>query len=148
LITDPWLSTYIRAYHPACPLCARPLSDDADHCRHCGSELRLGLKPASRLYRLSWGIALGSSAFSAGCGLFLILLLLRRPMNLHRGTEVYQWTLLANCALGIFQTLAGAAFLVARRRFCRLPGEVRWIVAILCLAVFIGGVASLALVLT
>jgi len=145
--TDPWLTSYITAYRPACPICGRPLLLHGLACSRCHMVIRLGLRAASRLYRLAWGIAVASSALCAGCGLFLLLLILRRPQNLHRGDILYQAILVANCVLGVFQVAATLALLVFRRWFCRWPWAVRWGVAALFAGILVASVISLAAVL-
>jgi hypothetical protein len=141
-VSDEWLTEYVKSFGGTCPLCRAPLVAGELHCTRCRSELQLGLK-VLELYLLAWGMALGATAVMAGFGLFLLLLILRRP---HFRDAAETIIVLGNCFMGLMMALSTITLLVFRRRFCRLPRISQWVVAVFLAGAALVGVISFGMV--
>jgi hypothetical protein len=140
---DAWLTSYVRMYGAMCPSCRRTLAETAGRCPKCGAELRLGVK-IPQMFLLAWGTTLAACAVQAGCGLFLLFLIMRRPFLLRRGDWAYVSVLLTVCSLGALTAVAAVVLAGCRRRFCRWPRPVQWLLAAGAVGVLMMGAVGLA----
>jgi hypothetical protein len=143
---DVWFVSFVRSYGAACPSCRRTLGEPEPQCPRCGVELRLGVK-IPQLYLLAWGITLTTCAVMAGCGLFLLFLIARRPSNLHRGDWVEFSVLVTVCGLGVLMAVAAVVLAGWRQGFCRLPRWTQWLLAGGALCLLLMGAVGLVAVL-
>lgn len=142
---DPWLEIFIAEHAPRCPVCRGSLSRERPECTRCGDSVRLGLK-VTEAYLLAWGTSVVASALMAGCGLFLLTLILRRPQILERG-EMLKAVMIAACGIGVLAAIAEISLVWGRRLFCRLPRWAQCVIAAGVLGLLIVDITSLVLVM-
>jgi hypothetical protein len=121
MTSDPWLHAFITAHHPACPRCARSISDPFSAvCSHCHSQLVLALG-ACDSYSVIWGITLASLAALAGISLFFSsLILLAGISNLASISAPVRYLFLAQMIVALPSLLAMILAWICRRRFFTL----------------------------
>jgi nitrate reductase gamma subunit len=134
---DHWLQAFCRDYVPACPGCRASLSDATDRCPRCRLELRLGTKILEP-YLAAWGTAMGAFGIIAGCGLFLLMLIVRRPFIVARMWSSHDpkpIVILCAAAGGVLGAIVTAVLIARRRHFCRIRRAGQWAAAAAAISV-------------